>query len=1049
MKLSEFSVKNSLLINLISVFIIVAGVLSMLNLNREAFPPVDFDEAVVRTYWLGAPAEDVEKFVTIPIEKEIRGVSGVKEFTSTSEEGVSLISITLEPAVEDKDQVIDDLETAIDRVANLPEGIEDDPMLVEIKSEEWPILDLFVAGDVPQGQLREKAEELEDVLLDVPGVASITRIGWQDPEFWVEVDPQKLIDYHVSLNEIIDALRQRNITLPGGPLKTATTEYNVRINAEFTDAAEIGEVVIRANDAGHWLRVKDVATVRAAFEDPVEISRVNGKRNLSMIVIKSVEGDVIEVTDRVKEVLDDYQQTLSQDFEVSWADDISFYVKRRLGVLKNNGLIGFILVIVLLFLFLEPLPAFVTAFGIPIALFITFIGMHMLGIAINLVSMLGLIIVLGMLVDDGIIVAENVYRYREHGMPIKDAVITGTQEVIAPVTVTILTTCAAFGPLLFMTDMIGKFIREIPMVVMLALSASLFEAFIILPSHLFDFMRISEKFHLFKTKTKAPHKAKKKRWFKIIQFWYIKFLDKALNVRYLFLVLMIGLLGSAIFLMASGKIKVILFTGEGVEEFSIRAEAPKGTPIEKTEELMKQVEAVVDSLPDRELHNYRTTIGKHQVDDVSDPNTKRGGHLAQVKVYLTPAQERRRGPKEIGASLKSQLDDLKGFEKVYAYYPKEGPPVGRDIAVGVKGDNWETLQQLSDKFYQELETIEGVSDVEKSYSFGKKQLLVDVDEALARQYYLTVDDIAFAVQAAFKGGLATTVKPKKAEEEISVLVRFPKSQRDDLKAFEDIRIQNRNGKLVPLSAVASINEQDGVYQISHLDGKRVIYVFANVDQEIITSLEVNRLLQEKFADVTKGYSGYAVEYTGEFESQMESRQNLLMSFSIAFFIIFMILATMFNSLIQPFIVMLAIPFGLIGVVYAFFFHGWPLSFFGLMGVIGLTGIVVNDSIVLVDFINRLRKRGRKRRYSLIQAGKMRVRPVLMTTLTTVGGLVSVAYGIGGGDPFLKPMALSIVWGLIFATVLILVMIPCVYAIVDDIMLLLFGRATVKADGEEM
>lgn len=1040
-KLSEFSVKNSLLVNLVSVFIIVTGSMAMLNLNREAFPTVDFDEVAVRTYWIGAPAEDVEKLITLPVEKEIRGVSGIKEFTSVSEEGFSLVAITIDPDVKDKRQVVDDIETAVDRVTSLPEGINDDPVVTELKSEEWPVLDISIGGNLPPGELRALAERLEDLLLEINGVASVTRVGWQDQEIWVELDPQKMIEGHVSLNEVMAALRERNITIPGGPLAAGDVEYNVRISAEFSTPEEIAEVVVRANDAGNWLKIRDIATVRESFEDAVTLSRVNGKRNLTMVVVKAAEGDILRVVARVKKVLAEFQKTIPEMVEITMADDMSFYVERRLGVLKNNGIIGFILVVVLLFIFLDPLPAIVTACGIPIALFITFIVMRFFGIAINLISMLGLIIVLGMLVDDGIIVAENIFRYREHGMPIREAVVTGTQEVITPVTVTILTTCAAFAPLLFMTDIIGKFIREIPLVVMIALGASLMEAFIILPSHLFDLMTISQNRAF---KRDQPRRPKVKKWFKLIRHAYIRFLNTALNQRYLFLAGMVILLGVSIFLAT--RMKIIIFTGEGVEEFSIRAEAPKGTSLETTEELMVPVEALVAVLPEGEIDSFRTTIGKHELDGGFDPNAKRAGHLAQIRVYLTPAQQRRRSPREIGDDLREQLESIEGFEKIYVFFPKEGPPVGRDISAGIRGDNWDVLQEIAEKYTARLGQIAGVSDIETTYTFGKKQLRVRIDEAMAKRFALTVDEVARAVSVAFRGGVATTVKPKRAEAETAVRVRFAKDARTGLAAFEHVRVRNQAGQLVPLLSVAEIIEDDGVFQINHLDGKRVIYVQANVNQDITTSLEVNRLLQQEFADMPAQYPDYIVKYSGEFESQMESQKNLLTSFTVAFFIIFMILATMFNSLIQPFIVMLAIPFGLIGVVFAFYLHGRPLSFFGMMGVVGLTGIVVNDSIVLVDFINRARSSGKRRRYSLLQAGKMRLRPVIMTSLTTIGGLVSVAYGIGGGDPFLKPMALAIVYGLLFSTILILVMIPCVYAIIDDLVLRVTRRELHEPSG---
>lgn len=1026
MKLAEFSTKNSLLVNMVSLFIIIAGLRAMVGLPRDAFPQVDFDIVRVTTAYPGAPAEDVEKFVTIPIEKELRGISGVKEMESSSEEGLSSIVITIDPQASDKDQVVDDIKEAVDRVHDLPEGVEDDPVVLELKSKERPIMEISISGAQPEAVKRRYAETLEDLFLDIDGVASVQRFGWRDREFWVELFPDKLREYHVAMDEIVRALRARNVTLPGGQLVTETAEYDVRISGEFATPEQIGDVVIRANDAGNWLKIKDVARVVDTFEDETRIARINRERAVAMVVVKMENSDVIGLAKKVEETIAEFKKQLPPGMEVTVTNDFSYYVKRRLGVVKNNGLIGFALVLLMLFLFLDPVPALVTAFGVPIAIFSTCIAMQALGINVNLVSMLGLIIVLGMLVDDGIIVSENVYRYVEAGVDPKEAAVRGTQEVIAPVTATILTTCAAFTPLLFMEDILGKFIKQIPMVVMIALGASLFEAFVILPSHLSDFVS----FHLGRKNGRGARR-KEKRWFKTLVDFYERMLNFALNHRKKFVFgILIPLLGASVYIWIF-HMKTILFSSEGIEQFSIRAEAAKGTPLEKTEELIKPVEDLVATLPATQLDAFRTYVGAIESERGFDPSARRGTHLAQITVFLTPFQTRDKTTREISDGIREKLKEIEGFKKLYIHQRKPGPPVGRAVSVGIKGEHFDVLREIAGKFSDYLGTIPGVSDIETSYEFGKKQFKVVVDEEKARKYLLDVGGIADAVRMAFKGKVATTVKPLKAEEEIDVIVRFAGERRKSLDAFDRILLENRSGHLVPLMTVADVVEENGVYAINHLDGKRVIYVQAEVDDDRVTSLEANRLLREKFGKIGAEYLGYTVKYSGEFERQQESKRNLVISFMLALSVIFIILTAVFNSLVQPFIVMLAIPFGLIGVILAFLAHGKPMSFFGLIGVVGLTGIVVNDSIVLVDFINRLRKEGRARRESLVEAGRLRLRPVLMTTLTTIGGLVSVAYGIGGGDPFLKPLALAIVWGLLFSTILTLVIIPCIYAITDD------------------
>ncbi len=1037
MNIAKFSTKNSLLVNLLSVFIVVVGIAVTGQLRREAFPVIDFDEVSITTVYPGAPAEDVEKLVTTPIEEELRGLSGIKEMSSSSEESLSKIGIEIDPEASDKDQIVQDIKDAVDRVNDLPDAIKEDPIVFELSADEFPVMYVTINGDFPLKVKREYAEALEDLILDVDGVASVNRVSWRDPEFWVEVDPQKMQDLHVSLEEVMAALRRRNVTIPAGQLNTGDIEYNVRITGEFQKPEEVEDVIIRANDAGNWLKVGDIAQVVATYEDPEEISKLNGKRSVSMIVVKNETGDIIRLVSRVQETIEEFKTRLPEGMGVEITDDMSYYVKRRLGVLKNNGLIGLGLVLLVLFLFLDPIPAFLTAIGLPIAIFSTFIAMYWLGISINLITMFGLIIVLGMLVDDGIIVAENCYRYIEQGMSPRDAAVKGTSEVIAPVTVTILTTCSAFAPLMFMPDIMGKFVRYIPMVVMIALAASLLEAFVILPSHLADFVR-ARKFQT--THKKDVHKDR--AWFKWLLGTYERIVDKALSFRYLVLAGLVGLLVAAVFI-AGAFMKVVLFTGEGIEEFQIRAEAPKGTPLTKLEEMMRPVEQLVESLPDDEVDAYTTNLGMITESRGFDPHSKKATHLGYIQVYLTPAQSRERRPQEIVRALRPKLEQIKAFEKLYFHLPKEGPPVGKPIEVAIKGEDFSIMLGLAQKFTDELNTIEGVSDIVISHETGKKQLKVHVDEEQAQKYYMTVGTIAESVRNAVDGGLATSIKPVKAEEEIDVRVRFPEEQRRSREAFDKMFIPNARGNLVPLRSVAEIKEEDGVFKINHLDGKRVVYVTAQVDEDIVTSVEVNEMLQKRLSGAAEEYTGYNIEYTGEYEDQLDIQRNLIRSFMIAFFLIFIILATLFNSLIQPFVVMLAILFGIIGVIFAFLLHGRPLSFFALMGIVGLTGIVVNDSIVLMDFINKLRREGGGRRESLIEAGKMRLRPVMMTTITTIAGLISVAYGIGGGDPFLKPMGLSIVWGLFFATGLTLVALPCIYAIVDDISAVIFKRSMVK------
>jgi len=1038
MKISEFSVKHSLLINLISLFILIAGFFTLFvyKIRREAFPEVSYDMVVVNAVYLGAPPQEVEKLVTIPIEKELKGVDGIEEMQSTSIENVSNILIKISQDVKDKGKVVDDIQKAVDRVRNLPQGVKDDPTVTEITSGEIPVIQVALSGELSEGALQEYAENLEDIFEDIPGVSSISKKGYRDTEVWVEVDPEKMTDAYVSLEEIMQALDKQNISIPGGKVR-GKEEFSIRTTGEFHTIEEIENVVIRANESGNWLRIKDVAGVRFSFEDEDIINKSYGMRSVDLTVIKRATGDAIKIVDDVKKETEDFLKGSDPKLKVAYINDISYYIKRRLGVLKNNGIIGIFLVCVVLMLFLNSRIALLTALGLPIAFSATLAIMGFFGLSINLITMFGLIIVLGMLVDDGIIIAENCSRYLEQGYSPREAAIIGTKEVAKPVTATVITTIAAFAPLMFMGGMLGKFIWGIPLVVMIALAASLFEALVILPSHFADFVKTGKK--KFKSRKDLP-------WFKKLVSFYTKIVNKALNRRYWVLLGLIILL-----LITFGLAKTMPFvlfgSEEGVEQFWIRAEAPTGTNIYKTNQLISKVEDIVNQLPSDELDAYTTLVGSTGETWMFDPYGKSGSHTAQITVFLTPYTQRKRTVSGIISDLKEKTKDIKGFEKLYFAKHNAGPPVGKAVAVKVRGEKFIVLEEISEEIIEFLEGVKGVLDIASDYEVGRGEVRVVVNSDQAARASLSVGEIATSIRNVFKGGVATSIKPVQAEEEIDVLVRFPEEYRDTKKTFNKILIPNKFGNLIPLNKVAHLEDKVSLARIQHSGGKRVITVRADVDIKKITPLKANKLIDEKFRDTSKKYPGYRIEYGGEQQENVRSAKGFISAFGLSAFLIFLILAANFNSLIQPLVVMMAIPFGLIGVIWAFFFHGFSLSFFMMMGIVGLSGIVVNDSIVLVEFINNLRRKGVGRRESIVSAGQLRLRPVLLTTITTALGLTPTAYGIWGGDPFLRPMALTIVWGIICATALTLIVLPCIYAIIDDFTFKLAGHVTVKKSNQ--
>ncbi|MEA3489294.1 MAG: efflux RND transporter permease subunit [Candidatus Omnitrophota bacterium] len=1026
MSLPRFSINNSLFVNLISVIIVIIGLIVAFGLSREVFPNVSFDIVSVTTTYPGATPEDMEKLITVPIEKEIKEVDGIKEMNSTSAVSTSLIYVKIDPDEPDKQKVVRDIQSAVDRVKDLPRDINEDPVVTEVSSKQYPIIEVSLSGSMTEQKLQDYADALEDELEDIKGVGKIRKSGYRDREVQVLVDHEKIEEYYVSIDEIEQALASRNVSVPAGKIDTATTEYSVRTTGEFETAGEVGDVIIRANDSGNWLKIKDVARVEDTFKDEQIVNKTLGTRSINLVVMKKESGDAITIVAEARRTCAAFLKKAPEDLKISYVNDYAFYANRRLGVLRNNAWFGLVLVIGALLLFLQRRVALITVLGIPIAFLTTFIVMDIMGLTINMISMFGLVIVLGMLVDDGIIVAENAYRYMENGVPPREAAVKGTEEVMGAICAAVFTTIAAFSPLLFMTGIIGKFIRNIPIVVIIALLASLAEALIILPSHMADFVRIK-----LDAAGNPVGLSRDMPWFKSLIAFYTRIVKGVIRRKYRVLAGFTAVLITCGILSVT-VLKFILFPSVGINYFFIRGEAPTGTPLHKASELIAPVEEIVEQLPEDELDTYVTTVGKIE-EDRQDPFAGQASNLVQITVYLTQSQDRKRQVEEIIADLREKTKDIKGFDELRFDMPEAGPPVGKPVEVKIRGEDFNTLDTIAGEYMDYLKTLDGTWDITWDHKPGKEELRVKVDNNKATIAGLSISRIAKTIRGVFQGNIATKIKPVKAEEETDVTVRFEAGKEgSDIDIFDEILVANKFGNLIPLKKVATIEKVPGTTVIHHLDGKRVVKASCNLDTDKTTSLKVNSMLEKKFRDIPDRYIGYSVKFGGEQEETIDSLKSLLRAFFFAFLVVYLILASFFKSLVQPFIVMLAIPFGLIGVIIAFLLHGMPLSFLAIMGIVGLNGIVVNDSIVLVAFINKLRRSGMDRAESIVKAGQIRLRPVILTTITTAGGLSTVAYGIGGKDPFLVPMAMSLCWGLVFATFLTLIVIPCIYSIIDDL-----------------
>ncbi len=1050
-RLVTYFTERSLMVNIISFGLITAGILLLFNTNREAFPKIDYQWVIITTAYPGATPEDIEKHISIPLENQLREIDGIEEIYSTSLESRSVISIKLDPDIKNKYQTINDMKGSLERVTDLPEDSED-PLVLELNSALFPVIEISITkesdirNDNDERELRGLADILEDRLQELPGVAKIDKKGYRDREYIVEADPSRLERFHIGINEISGSLSRKNLNHPAGFMKQKDREVMIRIIGEVTNSKDIQNVLVRANDMGNWVRIGDLATVRDSFEEESVLNKTSGKKSITLTVIKKEKTDIVTLVDQVTEIVDNFRKSYGEGYAIKSSNDLSFFVRRRLKVLNNNGIVGLLLVVIILFFTLGWRISMVTALGIPLAFSGTIIWMYNYNVSINLMSMFGLIVVLGMLVDDAIIVSENVYRHLEEGHKPREAVIRGTSEVIIPVAGTIMTTIAAFSPLMFMSGIMGKFMWTLPAIVTVALLMSWGESMFILPCHILD-MEKGRKVPVYQLKKQ------KKGTYQKIQEGYTLIISFVLKHKYKFALLITAIFISTLF-FARANLKLILFPQGNIERFVIKAEAKKGTSMKMMSGKIAMIEKIVARLPGEELDNFISTTGIMQ-ENPMDPDTKRGSNYGIVIVNLTPENERKRKADEIIESIRKMSSGIKGeFEKLEFAYIRHGPPVGKAVNVTIKGDDFTTLRSAAAEFIKYLKKIEGVKDIKDNYEEGKSEMRISIDEKTASIAGISVFDIASTVRTCFNGDVPTKIK--KSDEEIDLRVIFPESLRNRLDTLNRVKIANPQGNLIPLSGVAHFTRTTGLSLINRNSWKRALKVTADIDENAkdVTSVYVNSLLQKKFRNIDRKYPGLIVDYLGEFKDTQESIENLIRSFFIALIIIYIILVGLFRSLAHPLIIMGVIPLTFTGVIWAFYLHGMPLSFLALMGIVGLAGVVVNDSIVLVDFIRKYRVSGHRTYEATIKACANRLRPVYLTTITTFFGLIPTAYGLGGYDPFLKPMAISMSWGLAFGTLITLFATPILYNIFADARRMIFqalspaGEYTDKSGGEE-
>lgn len=1022
----KWFIEHPKLVNLFLILVVIMGSLSFINLKRNSMPNVDFKMMFITAIYPGAAPEDVEVNVTIPIEEQVQEVAGIKEMESFSGENFSLIFVEIDPSAKDIEKVKRDVYKAVDRVSGLPKEVEDKPLVTELRTDIFPVFEVAISGnnDIPELELRKYAKALEDKIKLLPGVGGTSKVGYRKREIHIEVDPVLATSNYVSLAEVMGAIAATNIRLSGGNIQSLTAKKKVITLSQFDNPLDVKDVIVRSVFSGKRILVSEIAQVGDSFEEETKLVKTNGEPCINIVISKKANADAVRVAKRVRNLLVGFNKDLPQGVYAQVVKDYSVYVNAMLQAVISNALIGFLLVLLCLIVFLNRRVAFWTAIGIPFSLLVAFYFMPIYDITITGISLLAFIIVLGMLVDDAIVVAEHIYSYREKGMDPIEASVKGVSEIFWPVCATVTTTIAAFLPMLLMTGIMGDWVRAVPIMITVVLLASLFESAFILPSHL--------------AHTKLAKK-EKPRLLQFLEKLYRKNLLRVLKRKY-------RVIGVFILIFLFAVVVVLPWLGFELMHSSnedivmVKIETPKGTPLWETEKRVRMIEEViVKSVPKKLLVSYVTIIGQKGTEMWSTASGVTQGHWARIDINLIPMQKRKIKSSEIEDDLNKALKILKEsqmFSDITVSPMRGGPPTGKPVNISFVGNDDKIRTQLGDDLEAFLKKTNGIYDISRNDEKGLNELNVKLNHGLMSELGITAADVAGVIRAAITGNVVTSIR--KEGEEIDYRVMLREKYRNDPNYIKNLTIPNRLGKLIKLGSFIRFEEKSSPLGIYHSEGDRVLEVTAEINKDKLNSREFNKILKEKYDPLVAQHAGFRVIFGGEERTTDESLASFFNAMILALIVIYIILVVLFNSFTEPLIVMMAIPFGLAGVIFAFALHGETMGFMGLIGILGLAGVVVNNSLVMLKFLNKKEEdicaNGEHLSLEHIaDAAMLRFRPITLTMVTTVAGLLPALYGLFGGRvDFLFPLLLALCWGLVFSTFITLFLIPSFYIVERDV-----------------
>ncbi len=1029
MFLTDAAIRNRTTVLVLGIIIVLLGATSYMSLPREAAPDIPIPYIMVTTMYEGVSPEDIETSVTMKIEKELNGIRGVEEITSTSAEGMSLISVEFAPDVPSEVA----LQRVRDRVdlakGELPPDAEE-PIITEINFAELPIMLISLSGDMSPVQLKAIADEVQDALEATPGVLKVEMAGDLEREIRLEFDPDRLAQYNLTIPEILALIPSENVNISAGGLETSGTKFNVRIPAEFVTPEEVDHLMLTVRD-GTPIYLADVAGVRYTFKDRTSFSRLDGADTITLSVSKRVGANAVHVSEYVKAVIAEAEKHVPSAMRFDITFDMSKMIRSMVADLENNIASALILVTLVLVLFLGWRPSTIVAMIIPLSMLITFFLIQALGHTLNMIVLFSLILLLGMLVDNAIVIVENIYRHLQLGYSRIDAAILGAREVAWPVTTSTFTTVCAFLPMMFWPGIMGDFMKYLPITLTLGLLASLFVGLVFNPVICSVWAG------------RAPKPRQKDHWF--IR-GYRRVQEAGLYNPGLTLFLALCLLvGLGLLYGKIGK-GTEFFPSEDPERAVIDIRAPQGTNIHETDRIARTIEERL--VPFRPwLKHVITNVGSAGSGTISLGASAGGSHLAGITLVFYDFVERERPSDDVIVEIREAIADIAGAE-IKIEKDEGGPPTGAPVTVRVVGEDFKTLERISEEARRRIATVPNIVNLRSDFEAARPELAFTVDRRVAMLLGVNTATVGNFLKMAVFGSKVGTYR--EYNEEYDITVRLPLADRTQVDDLYRLRIPNPTGEAVALSSLGHFTYRGGFGTINRVDQKRVITLTADTEGRLSSAVLLDVQKQLESLDVPPGYE---IRYAGEKEEQDKAQAFLSKAFAIALLLVVLVLVIQFNSLMVPFIIMTTVALSLIGALVGLLVCGLP---FGIImtgiGVISLAGVVVNNAIVLLAYTQQLQRQGMDLIAAASKAGVTRLRPVLLTATTTIIGLIPMAVGISydfhtfswatksESAQWWRNMAVVVIFGLAFATILTLVVVPSLYVMLTRLTQWLgFGR----------